>query len=168
MYHNFKMLILSLTLTITNAHAAATGRVLDQYKTERDNLTVLSSNIPALSVERDNLHVTNEQGMTLPMFAALRPDQLLFLAQLCQAGCSINAQDTVGRTPLHYAVFADNQNAVAMLLLHKAKHNTKDAHGAQPFQYAYTLNPSSACSLLLAEREVAHATSVEKQKLKKD
>ncbi|XP_070176015.1 ankyrin-3-like [Littorina saxatilis] len=57
---------------------------------------------------------------------------------LLNAGADVNAQDRLGRTPLHYAAWNGNTETLRRLIHHEADLNATDNEGRTPLRRAYT------------------------------
>ena len=68
--------------------------------------------------------------------------------ELLQTGCDVNAQDSVGRTPLMYAVRYDRSEAVRLLLEAGADIDAKNKAGATAFDLALQIDNQEIINLL--------------------
>lgn len=75
------------------------------------------------------LDVSDEEAQALLFQTAQDPNAIDTFYLVVQSGVDLNSTDASGRTALHYAVAADNGEAVRVLLLAGIDPEIKDAEG---------------------------------------
>ncbi len=76
-------------------------------------------------------------------------DDVLEMRKLIQNGFDINAKDSKGWTPLHYAIFNTSFDAAKFLLKNNAEINFQDKKGLSPLSLAIKVNSLHLVELLL-------------------
>ena len=71
----------------------------------------------------------------------------------------IDETNRYGETPLHYAVFSDQEAAISLLLSAKADVNKSEGNGWTPLHNAAGLDQEAAVSLLLSAEADVNATT---------
>lgn len=62
-------------------------------------------------------------------------ETIILIQTLLQFGAWVDAQDTLGNTPLFYAVAGSNTECVLRLLIAKASTEFKDSNGRTPLHH---------------------------------
>lgn len=75
-------------------------------KDSKDVTDVLLAHIKGLSNSSYHIDARNHYNVT-PLMISLKQGSLLVALRLMQAGASVNSQNELGSTPLHYAIAAD-------------------------------------------------------------
>ena len=71
------------------------------------------------------------------------------MAELLLANkAKVNAKDSQGRTPLHYAAIGSHKDVVELLLTNKAAINARDRNGKTPLYYATLKGTTPVAELL--------------------
>ncbi|MGH7982835.1 MAG: ankyrin repeat domain-containing protein [Candidatus Udaeobacter sp.] len=93
------------------------------------------------------------QGATEDIYAAVVVGDVDKVAAfLKQDKKLVNARDTDGRTPLHWAALYGQTKVMELLLADKADVNSLDGDGFTPLHWAATFNKRGAVELLLANK----------------
>lgn len=114
---------------------------------------------PALKViveHGGDLKARNQQELDAMQVAA-QGDRALMVAWLSEQGMSAETVDKNGSTPLHWACFMGNEEAVSVLLALGAKIDTQDCQGQTPLHLATSSSNSRIMKSLLfkgASREL--------------
>lgn len=70
------------------------------------------------------------------LFEAVQSGRLAYSKELIRSGASVNAIDSEGWTPLHFAARSNNPAMVRLLLGHAANPNARDTRGWTPLHCA--------------------------------
>ena len=82
------------------------------------------------------IHDVTDAGSTALHFAALRRDPRFVMFLLQQEGVQVDTMNLFGETALHWAVKADREQVVSLLLHHGARADFVDSEGASPIAWA--------------------------------
>ncbi|MBL0319301.1 MAG: ankyrin repeat domain-containing protein [Alphaproteobacteria bacterium] len=85
-------------------------------------------------------------------------ESLKCLSEWIKKGLDISKQDLFGRTPLHFAVLYQNDEAVSELLKHKVSCDVKDVCGATALHHAAILGKDKIVELLIKSGASINAT----------
>ena len=83
-----------------------------------------------------HLHDVTVMGSTALHFAALRRDPRFVSFLLQQEGILVDTTNLYGETALHWAVKADREQVVSLLLASGAQPDSADSEGASPIDWA--------------------------------
>ena len=83
-----------------------------------------------------HLHEVTDMGSTALHFAALRRDPRFVMFFLQREGVQVDAINQFGETALHWAVKANREQGVSLLLIAGALPYFKDSQGASPIDWA--------------------------------
>ena len=109
-----------------------------------------------LSLLLVHLHDVTDMGSTALHFAALRRDPRFVLFLLQQEGIRMNTINQFGETALHWAVKADREQAISLLLISGARLDLTDSQGALPIDWACEEGHHHLLPLL--QREPCHSS----------
>ena len=84
----------------------------------------------------DYIHDLTDTGSTALHYAALRKDPRFVMFLLKQEGVEVDTINLFGETALHWAVKADREQVVIVLLASKASPLFTDSQGASPKDWA--------------------------------
>lgn len=82
------------------------------------------------------------------IYVQILPEAIEVATLLINKGADVNCQDDLGRTPLHYAVFAGHTEFIQLLLKSNANPDIKDDAGTTPLMHAYFKNKEIIFSLI--------------------
>jgi len=88
-------------------------------------------------IDRDDERM---RAATIMLFDFALENNIEIIEMLLESGAFINALNTIGRTPLHYASAYGNEKVVEFLLSRGARVNTCDVYGNTPLKCASKYN----------------------------
>ena len=136
---NHKILLVFLATTITSMHAM---NIQDGFVQD-----FLSS---------------NDNDLTKALFCVVKHKCPGIIKNLIDRGANVNAQDTAGMTPLHWAAGVGSTDTVQVLIKNKANINARDNEGCTPLHFAAASdNITMGGALLLADQKTENIYSQE-------
>lgn len=127
--------------TLPAIHNASTHTTAVDNQVEIFRQAIQKNDIEAikklLQEKKVNIHTRDAYGDTL-LHIALENREISFciVEEIIRAGVDINAINSLGNTPLHYAYYFKNNTAVDVLLQQGARSDTPNSLGDIPKQYA--------------------------------
>lgn len=89
-----------------------------------------------------------------PFIQAMKKNNFEIMDILLANGADINRQNSMGISPLHYAVAHNQNDIVTYLLSHQANPNGHDFSGVTPLMLAILKNNTSAVQILLEQDDI--------------